>query len=166
MEENLVNILGAAVLPAVLVSAGAVMLQGVLGEHRALADRVRALSHELRVEATTERRRRSLLAQVALFRPRVRAAMWAAITAYGSIAAYLADVFMIAVRGIREGSDVVRVLFVLGSALLIVAVTLVVLELRLANRTLDLEIEDHMSELDARWRPPRGLARRVEPRAE
>lgn len=55
--------------------------------------------------------------------------------------------------------------FVLGSAFLVVAITLILLELRLANRTLDLEIEDHVSELDALRRKTRAPVRSPEPGA-
>jgi hypothetical protein len=142
MPEQLIKAIAGALIPAAMVTASAVILQGIWAEHRALADRIRACSAELRAVSTHPRRRHNLVAQLASFRRRVRMSTMASLAASGSVACFVTLMLSIALHESVRLRWLVLVAFVTGAALLLVAISLVFGDLLLARRTLDIELED------------------------
>ncbi len=66
------GVVAVAVTPVVMVSATAILIGGVSAKHQALADRLRLLMAEFRSPQTSEARKQSVLAQVKLFRRRLK----------------------------------------------------------------------------------------------
>src|SRR5688500_15729971 len=143
MEPSVVRVIGAAVIPAAMITACAVLLQGLWAEHRGLADRIRSCSAELRAADLGSRRRRSLLAQLPVFRSRMRLVTRAALCGTAAVACYVVLVLMLALEDLQR----VRILFMLvfmgGAALLLLAVSLLFVDVLLASRTIDIEVSEH-----------------------
>jgi hypothetical protein len=145
MEPALVQVIGAAVIPAAMITACAVLLQGLWTEHRGLADRIRSCSAELRTAGLAPRRRGSLLAQITLFQRRMRIVTRASLCGTSAVACYVALVMMLAVHDLQRWQVLFLLVFVGGAALLLVAVSLLFFDLVLGTRTIDIEISEHES---------------------
>lgn len=72
LTQGPLDIVAAAVTPAVMVSATAILISGVNSKHQALADRLRLLTAEFRNPLTADARRQNVLAQMKLFRRRLK----------------------------------------------------------------------------------------------
>ncbi len=145
MLDPIVRLIAGALIPATMISASAVLLQGIWAEHRALGDRVRACSSELRLPGTGRPRRQNLLKQLVLFRRRIRLTTAAALAATTAVACFVTLMLEV---GIALHENVrwkwlVPVAFVAGAAFLLMAITLVFGDLWLSHRTLDRELADH-----------------------
>jgi hypothetical protein len=154
MEPALVKVIGAAVIPAAMITACAVLLQGLWAEHRSLADRIRSCSAELRTAGLAARRRGSLLAQILLFQRRMRIVTRASLCGAGivtraslcgtaAVACYVALVMMLAAHDLQRWQALFLLVFMGGAALLLVAVSLLFFDLVLGTRTIDIEISEH-----------------------
>jgi hypothetical protein len=143
MEPALVKVIGAAVIPAAMITACAVLLQGLWAEHRSLADRIRSCSAELRTAGLAARRRGSLLAQILLFQRRMRIVTRASLCGTAAVACYVALVMMLAAHDLQRWQALFLLVFMGGAALLLVAVSLLFFDLVLGTRTIDIEISEH-----------------------
>ena len=143
MAEPLDQIIGQALMPSVMVSAGAVILQGIWAEHRALGERIRGAANRLRDPEMDEGRRRNVGRQLLILRRRLRLSVTALTANYLAVASFLFITLAIAVQGTSVSQGPLRVLFVAGVGLMFTAVTLVLWELRLAGDSIDTELEDH-----------------------
>jgi hypothetical protein len=144
MEPSLVRVIGAAVIPAAMITACAVLLQGLWAEHRGLADRIRSCSAELRGAGVEPRRRRSLLAQLALFQRRMKLVTRAALCGTAAVGCYSALVIMLAVEDLQRWRVVFLLVFMGGAVLLLVAISLLFIDLVLGSRTIDIEVAEHL----------------------
>ena len=142
MDPSLVRLIGAAVIPAAMITACAVLLQGLWAEHRGLADRIRSCSAELRA-GVEPRRRRSLLAQLPLFQRRMKLITRAALCGTSAVACYVALVLMLALHDLQRWRILFMLVFIGGAALLLVAVALLFFDLLLGTRTIDIEVAEH-----------------------
>ncbi len=129
-----------ALTPVVLVSATAILIGGVNAKHQALADRLRLLMAEFRNPRTSETRRQNVLLQVKLFRRRLQYATLSHLGLYVAAACFISMVMIISLSTATASAlKLTLPFFISGVFLLLGAVLTEVLELLLANKTLDLE---------------------------
>ena len=131
----------AAVTPAVMISATAILLSAVNSRHQSLSDRLRALSAEMR-ERPTPKRAASVRRQILLFERRLRFVTAAHASLFGATACFISMVIVIAFTS-RATTLVAAMLppFMVGVLLLLTAVMIEMLELRLASQSITLEVE-------------------------
>jgi hypothetical protein len=146
MDPSLVRLIGAAVIPAAMITACAVLLQGLWAEHRGIADRIRSCSSELRGAGIEPRRRRSLLAQLPLFQRRMKLITRAALCGTAAVACYVTLVLMLALHDLQRWRILFMLVFIGGAALLLVAVALLFFDLLLGTRTINIEVAEHDQE--------------------
>ena len=124
-----------------MVSATAILISGVNAKHQALADRLRLLMAEFRHPQTPEARKQNVLAQVKLFRRRLKYATVSHLGLYVAVACFISMVMIVSVStATAYALKLTLPLFIAGVTLLLGAVLSEVLELLLANKTLDLEM--------------------------
>ncbi len=137
------TIIASAVTPAVMISATAILISGIGSKHANLADRLRALTAEYRDTGTSDQRRRVIHLQSVLFIRRLHLITSAHMLLYGATGAFVAMVFAITVATLsREWERLLFACFLIGVSLLLAGVLFEILELRLANKTLELETRD------------------------
>ncbi len=134
------GVVAAAVTPVFMVSATAILIGGVSAKHQALADRLRLLMTEYRYPQTSEARKQNVLAQVKLFRRRLRYATLSHLGLYIATACFISVAMIISLSAATASAlKLTLPFFISGVFLLLGAVLTEVLELLLANKTLDLE---------------------------
>jgi len=144
--EELLQLITAAVTPVVMVSVAAVLILGINSKHQSIADRIRNLSGEFRNPDTSAARRDSIAQQMVLLRQRVNYATTGQSLLYLAIALFLATVILIILsRAVISWTPAAFGLFLVGVLLMLLAVILEFQELRLASRTLALEMRDSVS---------------------
>ena len=138
----------AAVAPVVMVSAAGLLFTGLQAKNFHLADRIRALAQELRGLAgeVAPSRRRQLVAQIALFERRLRLNHHALELLYVAILCFTATSLLLmlsALAWVRApvSPALVAPVFVVGVAVLLLALLLEFLELRTGLRTIEIELE-------------------------
>jgi hypothetical protein len=137
------NVVAAAVTPVVMVSATAILISGVNSRYMSIADRVRSLTRELRDPSTAPERRANIQAQLVYFGRRVRHVSWAITLLYIAVASFVTVALVISVSSTRIVLYFVTLpLFVAGLALICLALTFQIWELRDSNRTLGLEVKN------------------------
>lgn len=125
-----------AVAPAVMISATAILIGGVSSKHQAMSERGRALTSEYRDGATAEARRTNIGCQVMFFRKRLTYTLTAHVLLFCATGLFIGTVILTSLMKI----DWLLICFVAGVSLLFIAVVCELMELRLAQRTIDLEI--------------------------
>lgn len=136
----LIETVSAAVTPVVLVSASAVLILGVGNKHQNMADRVRSLNTERRSPATPGERRASIDRQISLLVRRIRFSRTAHLILYVSILFFIGMALLLLFAPTAFGAGVT--LLIAGVALMLAAVVCEILELRLAEQTLAIEVGD------------------------
>lgn len=136
----LIETVSAAVTPVVLVSASAVLILGVGNKHQNMSDRVRSLNAERRSHDISGERKASIERQIALLRRRIRFSRTAHIVLYVSIVCFIAMALLLLFAPGAFGAGVG--LLIGGVALMLGAVICEILELRLADQTLAVEVGD------------------------
>jgi hypothetical protein len=143
LSTALLPIVTAAVTPVVMISAAAVLILGIQQKHAGLADRLRLLTLEFRAPESTTERKENIRAQVKLFARRISYAARAHVCLYASALCFVGMVLVIALTFRSWVWDQIGIaLFVVGTLLILGAVFLELLELRMASRTIQLEIRD------------------------
>ena len=110
-----------------------------------MSDRLRSLTAEHRRESTSEARRKNVLGQIGLFQNRLRFTLSAHVLLFFATALFIGTVILTILRRI----DSIIVSFFIGVTLLLIAVVFEILELRLARRTVELEVADILKAADA-----------------
>jgi DNA-binding transcriptional regulator YbjK len=140
---NPLNVVATAVTPVVMVSAIAVLISSVNGRYVSVADRVRSLAREYREPGTTPDRRENIRLQMMVFQRRLRLVSWATRVLYAAVGCFIAVALLISgsvSRQILSGAALVT--FLVGLVLTASGIVLQLLELKHANRTIDLESAD------------------------
>jgi len=140
---NLTGLISAAVAPVVLISAAAILLSGYSSKYGNISDRMRDLTGEYRRADTTSARRAGLKTQLLLFRRRV-IAVWAA-SALLSLALLLFLGTVLSVILSRHEARLGLVgagCLVCGLLLMVGAISLELVEIRLARFAVDAELSD------------------------
>ncbi len=142
-----------AVAPVVMVSAAGLLFIGVQSKNLHLADRIRALAAEYRALApapAAEDRRGQIADQLRLFEQRLRLSQRALELLYLAIICFVLTSFLLASTvwlGVLARTTVT--IFVLGVALLLMALVVQFLEMRVGLKTIQIEV-------DSVVRAPRG----------
>jgi hypothetical protein len=137
------SIIALAVTPAVMISATAILIGTVSTKHGAMADRLRALMAEYRTADITVDRRRNIEGQCALFQRRLRMITKAHVALYIATGFFVLMVLAIGISSSASTSQsILYPLFLAGTLSMGYGVVLEVMELRLGNRTLELEVAD------------------------
>jgi hypothetical protein len=134
--------LTAAVAPVVMVSAAGLLFNGVQAKNLHLSDRIRALA-EMRHPGLTPTRRTQVLGQLALFHTRIRLSQWSLDFIYLAILCFILPSLLLASRlwiGPPVLPALITAIFLLGVAVLVVALGLDFVEMAIALRTIDIEI--------------------------
>jgi len=137
--------------PVVLVTACAILSQGLLGRYAAITDRLRALSAErlslLYSNSVDDNLRRERLALIDNQRPiwesHHKRAHDAVVALYSAVAIFVADMFAIAVAAIYEVgwlATAVLLLFLAGAAVLLLGVLTAAFEIRTSHQVLHHEV--------------------------
>jgi hypothetical protein len=136
------SIIALAVTPAVMISATAILIGTVSTKHGAMADRLRALMAEYRMPGVAVERRRNIEEQCGLFQRRLRMITKAHLALYIAAGFFVLMVLAIGISSSASTSQLILYpLFLAGTLSLGYGVALEVMELRLADRTLELEIQ-------------------------
>jgi len=137
-------IIAAAVSPAILVTAAALIGSGIAQKHAAMGDRIRALSAELRAADLQPSHRDYIQRELPLFAVRVRRVGIAHRMMYLAMACFIAMILLLAVqqRSPAHGGLPLLVAFTVGLAIMLTGVVVELSELRLATRTLNIEIDE------------------------
>jgi len=138
--EVVANI-GTALTPVVVITVTALLANGLGSKHAELAARIRDLTAELRDESTSERRRSSILAQLASFETRQKLAHSAHVVIYASTLVLVLLVVLLTFQSAHAA--VAATLFVIGLVGISAALALEIGELLMANRTIARELEDN-----------------------
>jgi Protein of unknown function (DUF2721) len=147
---DLLKLVATAVTPVVMVSATAILISGVNARYISISDRVRTLAREYRDTATSELRRVNIRRQTRIFHRRLHLVSWAARVLYTGAGSFAIVALLIglSVSG-KILPQAILVLFLIGLALIVVAIVLQLLELQQSNRTIDLESSEILSEKGA-----------------
>jgi DNA-binding transcriptional regulator YbjK len=143
ISGNPLNVVATAVTPVVMVSAIAILISSVNGRYVSVADRVRSLAREYREPGTTPDRRENIRLQMMVFQRRLRLVSWATRVLYAAVGCFIAVALLISgsvSRQILSGAALVT--FLVGLVLTASGIVLQLLELKHANRTIDLETAD------------------------
>jgi hypothetical protein len=146
MENHTVQVITSAVAPIVMVSAAGLLSTGVQAKNLHLADRLRALMSEYRTlmpDAAYQQRRDQIVAQLGLFRTRIRLSQRALECLYLSMVTFVVTALLLAATPWVGGAAtpvLTAGVFVVGVALLLVALVLEFWEMHLGLHTVDLEI--------------------------
>ncbi len=138
---DLLETIRTAVMPVVMIAAGSTLILGVGNKHQSMSDRIRALMADRRSPATSAERRQNIDRQIALFRRRIAYSALAHRLLYSAIALLLAMVLLMLMAPLKMPyPGLILLLFVLGVSAMLGGILAEMLELRLANQTLDLEM--------------------------
>jgi hypothetical protein len=141
VTESPLTLITAAVTPAVMISASAILISGISSKHSSTSDRLRSLTSEHRQPGVSEHRKHAIEKQCALFMRRLRLITIAHLFLYAATGCFAVMVLLISSPGMR-GWAVLLPLFIVAMFLLLGGVVSEMLELRLAMRTLALETVD------------------------
>jgi len=145
---NLTNLISAAVAPVVLISAAAILLSGYSSKYGNISDRMRDLTGEYRRTDTTEARRALLKRQLTLFRRRIIAVWGASALLSFSLLLFLGTVLSVILSThAAELGWVGAGCLVGGLAMMVGAISLELVEIRLARLAVDAELSDIFSEV-------------------
>jgi len=137
--------------PVVLVTACAILAQGLLGRYAVITDRLRALSAErltlLYSNSVDKNLRRERLAlidnQLPVWESHHKRVHDAVVSLYSAVAIFVADMFTIAIAAIYEVAwlaTVVLLLFLAGAAVLLLGVLTAAFEIRSSHQVLHHEV--------------------------
>jgi len=145
MDPQSLQALTSAVAPVVMVSAAGLLFNGVQTKNLHLSDRVRALMAEYRHPATPPQRVAQAAAELRLFRTRLRLSQHSLEMIYVAIVCFVLTSLLLASllwAGPPVVPGVVTVMFVIGVALLVIALVLELAEMWISLRTIELEMAD------------------------
>ncbi len=141
--EGPLQIVAAAVTPVVMVSSTAILISGVNARYIAVSDRIRTLAREARDGGTSAGRIQVIKSQMVVFQRRVYLVSWAIRILYVATALFMTIALLITATPWRTNLETATVpLFLLGIALIMVAITCQILELQASNHTIFLEMQD------------------------
>jgi len=141
------KVVATAVTPVVMVSATAILISGVNARYISISERVRALAREYRDPMTPDVRQRNIRRQTRVFHRRLRLVSWAARVLYAAAGSFAAVALLISLSVSRQTLlRATLALFLVGLALIVIAIVLQSLELQQSNKTIDLESADILNE--------------------
>ena len=145
MDSLSIQALTTAVAPIVLVSAAGLLYTGVQTKNLHLADRIRALTAELRNPAITPVRRKQVQDQLPHFVRRIRLSQQSLELLYIAILCFVVTSLLLASAlwvGPPALPIVITIVFVTGVLLLILALGLEFVEMWIGMKTIEIETRD------------------------
>jgi len=145
MDSLSIQALTTAVAPIVLVSAAGLLYTGVQTKNLHLADRIRALTAELRNPAITPVRRKQVQDQLPHFVRRIRLSQQSLELLYIAILCFVVTSLLLASAlwvGPPALPIVITIVFVAGVVLLILALGLEFVEMWIGMKTIEIETRD------------------------
>lgn len=141
--EDPLRVVTAAVTPVVMISASAILISGINSKHQSLSDRVRGLAAEFRGVDTSTARKDNISSQIRFFRRRLRFVAIAHMSLYCATACFIFMVMVISFT-VKITTLVAWTLpfFLIGVALLLIAVGFEIRELRMSRETMRIELTD------------------------
>lgn len=141
--DDPLQVVASAVTPVVMVSATAILISGVNSRYIAIADRIRSLMTEFRAAGTSSQRRASISRQMVGFKRRVRLVSWSIRGLYMASGCFVMMALLIsATLWRRMVAEATLPLFILGIVMLIFAIICELIELKVSNDTLSVELSD------------------------
>jgi hypothetical protein len=137
--------LTSAVAPVVMVSAAGLLFNGVQAKNLHISDRIRTLTAESRNPALSKERRGQVLGQLALFDKRIRLSQRSLQLIYVAILCFVLTALLVASTlwiGPPVLPAIVTAIFVIGVAMLILALLLEFVEMWMALETIEIEMGD------------------------
>jgi hypothetical protein len=142
MDDPL-QVVASAVTPVVMVSATAILISGVNSRYIAIADRMRALTHEYRDPNANPKRRADIRRQMVTFQLRIRLVSWAIRGLYAASGCFVMMALLISATLWRKMLAAATVpLFLAGITMIILAIICELFELQASNQTISLEVTD------------------------
>ncbi len=148
MDPQSIQGLTSAVAPIVLVSAAGLLYNGVQAKNLHLSDRIRALTAELRSAGLSPARRKQVLDQLPYFDRRIRLSQHALELLYLAILCFVVTSLLLASTlwvGPPALPLVVAIVFIIGVALLILALGLEFVEMWIGLKTIEIETGDTLN---------------------
>lgn len=143
------RIVTTAVAPVVMVSATAILISGVNARYLSISDRVRSLAHEYREDGVTTPRRLNIQRQLKVFQYRMKLVSWASRLLYIAVLCFIAVAMLICLGTLRmELTMVTLPIFVVGVALVGIAIVLQFLEIQASHQTLTLEASEILGDAE------------------
>jgi len=143
------RIVTTAVAPVVMVSATAILISGVNARYLSISDRVRSLAHEYREDGVTTPRRLNIQRQLKVFQYRMKLVSWASRLLYIAVLCFIAVAMLICLGTLRmELTMVTLPIFVVGVALVGIAIVLQFLEIQASHQTLTLEASEILADAE------------------
>ena len=162
MNTPSLDSLTAAVAPVVMVSAAGLLFNGVQAKNLHLSDRIRGLAAEMRYAGLTPTRRAQVLRQLPLFHTRIRLSQWSLDFIYLAILCFILSSLLLASTlwiGPPVLPAVITAIFLLGVAVLVIALGLEFVEMAIALKTIEIEMRGALEDAapdDARAAHGRG----------
>lgn len=143
LPAGLLEQISAAVTPVAMISSAAIIIGGINTKHQSMSDRLRTLATEFRHADTSDERKSDICRQMEIFNKRIKYSANAHRLLYLAISAFTFTVLLIILSpsGVKW-TPAAYILFVVGVALMLVAVVFEFVELMWTNRTLRIEMED------------------------
>jgi len=133
----------------VMVSATAILISGVNARYLSISDRVRSLAHEYREDGVTTPRRLNIQRQLKVFQYRMKLVSWASRLLYIAVLCFIAVAMLICLGTLRmELTMVTLPIFVVGVALVGIAIVLQFLEIQASHQTLTLEASEILGDAE------------------
>jgi Protein of unknown function (DUF2721) len=137
------QVLAAGVTPVVLVSSTAILISGVNSRYIAIADRIRALTHEYRYDNCTLERRQLIAREMRPFQRRVTLVAIAVRILYAAVTCFITMALIISATLWRSVLGFATLpLFFLGCFLILTGIVFQLLELQISNQTIRTETLD------------------------
>jgi hypothetical protein len=141
------RIVASAVTPVVMVSTTTFLISVVISRYISISDRIRALAREYRDPGTSNERRDNIRRQMVIFKRRLYLVSFASRVLYTADGCFVAIALLICVSVSKpillQGT---LVMFFVGLILIALAILLQLLELHQANRTLEIEFAEVLSD--------------------
>ena len=148
MELQSLQVISSAIAPVVMVSAAGLLFMGVQAKNLHLSDRMRALMVEYRTLGTApvhQERREQIVAQLVLFKKRIRLSQRALEFLYLAVFCFVMTSLFLASESFMAPlvtPAVTAAIFVLGVSFLLLALLFEFLELRTGLKTIGIEIAE------------------------
>jgi len=141
---GLLHVISSAVTPVVMISACASLILTINSKHQNIADRIRAIATEIRGACCTRDRRKQLIDELHVFQRRFTLTYIAHVALNIAVIVFVLSVILIIFtqRRLFESGAPTLGMFLLGTALMFVAMCCELVEISLSTRSMRIEIED------------------------
>jgi outer membrane murein-binding lipoprotein Lpp len=153
---GLLHVISSAVTPVVMISACASLILTINSKHQSISDRIRSIATEVRGASCTAARRKQLIDELNVFQRRFRLTYVAHVALNIAVIVFVLTVILIIFtqRRLFESGAPTLGMFLSGTLLMFVAMCCELLEISLSTRSMQIEIEDIVSQAGKSDPPP------------